>query len=184
MDQENKFSIERTVFGEVDGEVVYQYVIKNAEGVSFTSVSYGATVISIKTPDRFGEFREITLCRDNLEDLKTKSRYFGAIAGRYANRIRLGKFSLDGVEYQLPINNGVNSLHGGIRGFDKRVWTSTVFMEGKSAGVRYTYVSADGEEGYPGELTVSWMGRRVHVMTVTRSFYLVGDCHVQLDRLL
>jgi aldose 1-epimerase len=155
MSANKKFTIERTDFGQVDGQPVYQYHITNAEGVSFKSVSYGATVISIKSPDRFGEFKEITLCRDNLEDLKTKSRYFGAIAGRYANRIRHGKFTLDGTEYQLPINNGVNSLHGGVRGFDKRVWTSTVFMEAETAGVRYTYCAADGEEGYPGELTVS-----------------------------
>ena len=148
------FSVNRTVFGREGDIIIYRYDISNSLGVTFSTVSYGATIISIQTPDRYGKSEEITICRDNYEDLKTKSRYFGCIAGRVANRICKGKFELDGVQYQLAINNGVNALHGGICGFDKRIWTSQIFMKDDCAGVIYTYVSSDGEEGYPGELTV------------------------------
>lgn len=121
--------------------------------VKVTVLSYGATLTSLKCPDRNGVVEEVTVCHTDLELLRTKSRYFGCIAGRVANRIAGGKFELDGKTYSLAINNGRNALHGGLVGFDKRNWESKLTADG--AGVEFRYVSMDEEEGYPGTLTAT-----------------------------
>ncbi len=117
-------------------------------------MTYGAIVTSIRTPDASGQVADIALGFDSLPGYLGASPYFGAIVGRYANRIAAGRFTLDGVEYHLAQNNGPNSLHGGVRGFDKVLWSAEPFENDSAMGVKLRYESADGEEGYPGALTV------------------------------
>jgi aldose 1-epimerase len=117
-------------------------------------MTYGATVVSLKTPDKDGKLQDIVLGFDRLGPYLAGVPYFGATIGRFGNRIADGRFTLDGVAYQLPKNNGPNSLHGGDKGFDKRVWSAEPVQAKQGPALRLTYVSADGEEGYPGKLTV------------------------------
>ncbi len=124
-------------------------------GLQAELINYGASLVSLKTPDRDGNTADITLGWDTLEEWITNACYFGATVGRYANRIAGGRFSLDGREYALAVNEGVNHLHGGERGFDKVPWESKTFESPDARGVRFTYTSPDGEEGYPGTLDVS-----------------------------
>jgi len=144
-------SVAKSKFGEMpDGVVVSKYTLSNANGMRVGILDYGGTVKEIFAPDRNGDFANVSLGFDNLNDYREKSPYFGCITGRYANRIAGGKFSLDGKEYQLATNNGPNHLHGGDRGFDKYVWNTRVLETG--TGVEFTRTSPDGEEGYPGNL--------------------------------
>jgi len=129
------------------------YTLTNAAGIEARIMTYGATIVSLKTPDRHGRLQNIVLGFDTLEPYLAGVPYFGATVGRYANRIANGRFTLDGKTYQLPHNDGPNSLHGGLRGFDKRIWTAEQHDTPQGPTLRLTYVSADGEEGYPGRLT-------------------------------
>ncbi len=129
------------------------YTLTNVHGIEARIMTYGATLVSLKTPDRAGNFKNIVLGFDSLDPYLAGVPYFGATVGRYANRIAGGRFELDGKNYQLPRNNGPNSLHGGDRGFDKRVWKAEPIETPTGPSLRLTYVSAAGEEGYPGELT-------------------------------
>jgi aldose 1-epimerase len=115
-------------------------------------MTYGGIIQSIEVPDRKGRLGNVTLGFDNLDDYVTSSPYFGSITGRYANRIAEGKFTLDGVEYQLATNNGPNHLHGGVKGFDKRVWDANEVVNDRSVALELTYTSPAGEENYPGTL--------------------------------
>jgi aldose 1-epimerase len=124
------------------------YTLTNSLGFEVSVTNYGGAVTSLKTPDRDGNFGEIVLGFESLDEYVHNPRYFGALIGRHANRIARGRFSLDGVEYQLPCNNGANHLHGGFKGFDKRVWD---VREGETT-LHLTYFSKDGEEGYPGNV--------------------------------
>jgi aldose 1-epimerase len=149
--QKKAMTVARKAFGEMpDGEKVSLFVLTNANGLQVSLLDYGATVKEILTPDRNGKFANVSLGFSNLSDYREKSPYFGCIAGRYANRIAGGKFSLDGKEYQLATNNGPNHLHGGERGFDKIVWNAKIKEVG--TGVVFTMRSPDGDEGYPGNL--------------------------------
>ena len=116
--------IEKSNFGTTkDGTAVDLYTLTNANGVEVKVINYGGIIVSVKVPDKNGQFADVVLGFDNLKDYEEKSPYFGCIAGRYANRIAKGKFTLDGTDYdQLAINNGPNHLHGGLKGFDKVVW--------------------------------------------------------------
>ena len=125
------------------------FTLTNTLGFEVSITNYGGAVTSLKTPDRHGNFGEIALGFETLDEYVHNPRYFGALIGRHANRISRGRFSLNGVEYQLPCNNGANHLHGGFKGFDKRVWD--VRESGKT--LHLTYFSKDGEEGYPGNVT-------------------------------
>lgn len=127
------------------------YTLTNTQGASATISTYGGTIVSLKVPDRTGAIGDVVLGFDKLEDYLKPGPYFGAIIGRYANRIAGAKFTLDGVDYTLAKNNGENSLHGGIRGFDKRLWNA---KEAPGQALELNYVSRDGEEGYPGNLSV------------------------------
>jgi len=141
------------VFGQADGQEVRLYTLTNAHGIEARVSTYGATIVSLKTPDRDGHLANIVLGFDRLESyLAGAVPYYGATVGRYANRIAKGRFTLEGRSYQLTLNDGPNSLHGGSRGFDKRVWIADA-GGGAANSLRLTYVSAAGEEGYPGELT-------------------------------
>ena len=129
-----------------DGVPVDEYTMNNAGGMEVKIITYGGIVTSILVPDRDGNMRNVALGFSNLRDYETKSPYFGSIVGRYANRLANGKFSLDGVEYAIPVNNGPNSLHGGIRGFDKRVWKATETTDEDGSRLAMYYRSAHGED--------------------------------------
>ena len=145
-------SITSEPWGEVGGQPVDLYTLRNGRGATVRITTYGGILQSIDVPDRRGRTANVTLGFDNLDDYVTSSPYFGSITGRYANRIAGGRFTLEGVEYQLAQNNGENHLHGGNVGFDKRVWDAEVVRGDNSVGVRFHYVSPDGEENYPGTL--------------------------------
>ena len=146
-------AVTAAVFGRFAGNEVEIYTLTNAHGVEARIATYGASLVSLKTPDRHGHLDNIVLGFDRLESYVADAvPYYGATVGRYANRIANGRFSLGGATYQLPVNDGPNSLHGGSRGFDKRIWNAHVDGKARNS-VRLTYVSAAGEQGYPGELT-------------------------------
>lgn len=158
-------ALKKTAFGATaDGKAVDLYVLTNKRGIEAAITNYGATVVSLKTPDRSGKAGDIVLGFDDMKGYLQTEPYFGAVVGRYANRIAKGRFTLDGKEYKLAINNGENSLHGGTKGFDKQVWNA------KPSGdsLELTYLSRDGEEGYPGNLSVKV------VYTLTRA----GDLRI------
>ncbi|MER7371666.1 aldose epimerase family protein [Streptomyces lanatus] len=143
----------KSLFGKLaDGTEVYSWSLANG-GTRMKVLSYGG-VQSLEVPDRRGRYANISLGFDNIEDYVAKSPYFGALIGRYGNRIGKGKFTLDGKAYQVNVNDGENSLHGGAKGFDKRVWDVEPFTKGTDVGLRLYYTSVDGEMGYPGTLKV------------------------------
>src|SRR5438309_4668066 len=145
--------ITRTAFGTTaDGKPVELFTITNAHGVEVRIMTYGAIIVSLRTPDRSGHLGDIVLGYPTLAGYLAQSPYFGAIVGRYGNRIAKGRFSLDGKTYQLATNNGPNHLHGGVKGFDKVVWSTAPAETDSSAAVAFSYVSPAGEEGYPGTL--------------------------------
>jgi aldose 1-epimerase len=147
--------IHQRVFGRLpDGRAVEEFTLTNARGIEVRALTYGAIITVIRTPDRSGRLADIVLGFDSLQAYVERSPYFGAIVGRFANRIAKGRFTLDGVTYHLATNNGPNSLHGGLRGFDKAMWTAEPMRGDSGAGVAFHYRSADGEEGYPGNLDV------------------------------
>lgn len=135
-----------------DGLPVSIFELTNASGMIVKIIDYGATVTSILVPDRNGEIGDVVFGHDDMLGYEEENDYFGCVVGRYANRIAKGKFIIDGLEYQLALNNGPNTLHGGWIGFDKKVWKSSTFKTADSVGVVMTYLSVDGEEGYPGNL--------------------------------
>ena len=142
-----------TPFGATrDGEAVELYTLKNANGITAKVMTYGAIIYSLEVPDRSGRFTNVTVNRETLADYEKKSACFGALLGRYANRIGQARFTIDGREYSLPRNNGRHHIHGGAKGFDKRVWKAEPVQGKDSVAVKLTYVSKDGEEGYPGTL--------------------------------
>jgi aldose 1-epimerase len=138
-----------------DGTPVDEIALTNETGVEVRIITYGAAIRTIRTPDRNGRFADIVTGFDAIDGYLARSRYFGATVGRYANRIAHARFTLDGRTYDLAANNGPNHLHGGRRGFDKVVWTARPFERDGSAGVALTHISPDGDEGYPGELSVT-----------------------------
>jgi aldose 1-epimerase len=134
-----------------DGAGVELFRLVNGS-VELRTIPYGAVIVSLTARDREGRAADLVLGFDRFDDYLTRSRYFGAVVGRYANRIGKGRFTLDGRSYTLATNNGPNHLHGGVTGFDKRLWTAAPFERSGDVGVVYSYTSRDGEEGYPGEL--------------------------------
>ena len=147
--------VSRATYGRMpDGVQVDGYTLRNSRGTTMQVITYGAIITSLRTADARGHVDDIVLGFDSLDGYLHDPPYFGAVVGRYANRIAKGRFTLDGHEYQLPVNNGPNSLHGGTRGFDKVVWQATSFENDSSSGVALSYISSDGEMGYPGRLDV------------------------------
>lgn len=147
--------ITTTSFGDTPDGEAFLYTLENKQGMRISLTNYGGIITKIIAPDRDGKFADVVLGFDKLAPYLDVHPYFGAIIGRYGNRIAKGEFSLDGKEYQLPINNEPNSLHGGDRGFDKRLWSGETFYKDNLTGVKLTYTSPDGEQGYPGKLTVT-----------------------------
>ncbi|MFI1757190.1 aldose epimerase family protein [Streptomyces sp. NPDC020571] len=142
----------KELFGRLaDGTKVYRWSLENG-GTRMKVLSYGGVVQSLEIPDRRGRYANVSLGFDNLDDYVARSPHFGALIGRYGNRIAKGRFTLDGKEYQLSVNDGENSLHGGALGFDYRVWDVEPFTEGSDTGLVLHYTSVDGEMGYPGTL--------------------------------
>ncbi|HJS23044.1 MAG TPA: aldose epimerase family protein [Pyrinomonadaceae bacterium] len=137
------------------GENVDLYTLRNTKGVEAKITNLGGIVVSLKVPDRNGKFDDVVLGFNDLDSYLKGHPYFGAIIGRYGNRIAKGRFTLNGVEYKLAVNNGENHLHGGIKAFDKVVWTGRESTTKAGPSVVLTYLSKDGEEGYPGNLNVT-----------------------------
>ncbi len=141
-------------FGQTpEGQAVDLYTLTNSNGLRARIMTYGALLVSMEVPDRDGTLADVVLGFDSLEDYLAGHPYFGATVGRYANRIALGKFSIEGTEYTLATNNAPNHLHGGNVGFDKRVWAAEIAEVENGAAVTFSYTSPDGEEGYPGTVT-------------------------------
>jgi aldose 1-epimerase len=164
-------SLSRAAFGRTaDGVEVELYTLRNRQGMEARIATYGGIVTNLTAPDRAGKYADVVLGYDTLEGYLKNNRYFGALIGRYGNRIARGKFTLNGVQYTLATNNGPNALHGGFVGFDKVVWKAmqaTVRPQGPQ--LTLTYRSRDGEEGYPGNLSV------------TATYTLTEDNALQLD---
>ncbi len=151
--REREASINRAPFGKApDGTAVEVFTLTNVHGVEVRAISYGGIIVSLRVPDRAGRLDDVALGYDTLEGYLRDTPYFGAVVGRYGNRIAKGRFTLDGVTYRLATNNGPNHLHGGIKGFDKVVWQAEPFRHDSGVGVAFTHVSPDGDEGYPGTL--------------------------------
>lgn len=159
-----------------DGQSVDLVTLRNQAGLEVRIVTYGATILSLKTPDRAGALDDIALGFDTFAPYVDKSPYFGAVVGRYGNRIAKGKFTLDGHTYTLATNNGANHLHGGVKGFDKKVWKADTFQNASGVGVKLSYTSADGEEGYPGTLAADV------TYTLNDQNQLIVDYHATSDK--
>ena len=151
-----KMNIKKAEFGRTkQGEVAHIYTLTNANGCEAKITNYGGIVVSLKVPDKTGQLSDVVLGYETLDKYIEKTPYFGALVGRYGNRIGKGKFTLNGKEYTLAVNNGPNHLHGGIIGFDKVVWRAKETRKPEGVGLELTYLSKDGEEGYPGNLSVT-----------------------------
>jgi len=146
-------SIKRN-FGIIDGKVVYLFTIKNSKGMVAEITNYGGTLVSLKVPDNKGEFDDVVLGYDKLEDYLKYKYFFGATIGRVANRIGNSSFDINGIQYKVAKNEGENSLHGGVVGFDKVVWEEELLEKESNESIEFSYLSRDGEEGYPGNLNV------------------------------
>ncbi len=150
-----KHQVRKEAFGKTgDGRPVALYTLTNSNGMEVRAMTYGGIIVSMRVPDKNGKLADVVLGHDNLDGYLVNPPYFGAIVGRYANRIAGGTFTLDGVKYTLPKNDGPNTLHGGLVGFNKVIWEAKQFKIGKGVGVSFSYLSKDGEEGFPGNLKV------------------------------
>ena len=153
--QRRKAKIEKHEFGKLaDGTAIALYTLTNRNGLEVQISNYGGAVVSVKTPDRTGKMGDVVLGYDQPQSYADDTVFFGIIVGRYANRIANGKFALKGVEYQLAQNNPPNHLHGGVRGFNKVIWNAREVSRSNGAALELSYLSKDGEEGYPGNLSV------------------------------
>jgi len=151
-----KTSVEVKPFGAItSGEKTDLYVLRNSRGMLVSITNYGATVVSIKIPDRAGKFQDVVLGYETAKEYEDGTAHFGGTVGRYANRIAHGSFTLAGKTYTLPKNNGENTLHGGLHSFDHKIWAAKEVASKDGAAVEFTYVSPDGEEGFPGTMTVT-----------------------------
>jgi aldose 1-epimerase len=168
--------VTRAPFGAApDGQPVELLTLTNAHGMEVRAMTYGGIIVSLKVPDRNGAMDDVVLGYDSLAGYVKASPYFGAIVGRYGNRIAKGHFTLDGKAYTLAVNNGPNALHGGLKGFDKVVWHAETFKNDSGVGVVLTYTSHDGEEGYPGALTAAVTYTVADGNTLTVNYHATTD---------
>lgn len=151
---QSKPGISQAPFGSADGKPVEIYTLTNNKGMEARIMTYGGTVVSLRVPDKTGKLDDVVLGYDAVADYQRSSFYFGSLIGRYGNRIAKGEFSIDGKEYTLAMNNGANHLHGGVKGFDKVLWSARPSVDRGGPLLELTYLSHDGEEGYPGNLNV------------------------------
>jgi aldose 1-epimerase len=162
--------IKKEVFGKLsDGREAYLFTLKNSAGMIVKLTDYGASIVSVMVPDRDGKFADVVLGYDSVNGYVNGTVFFGGVVGRYANRIAGGKFNLDGKTYQATVNDGRNCLHGGKVGFHKVLWTGEPIETSKDPAVKFTYVSKDGEEGFPG------------TVTVTATYTLTSDNSIRID---
>jgi aldose 1-epimerase len=169
--------VEKQPFGATpEGVPVELYTLTNASGVMVRAMTYGGIILSLRVPDRDGNFADVALGYDTLDGYLESSPYFGAIVGRYGNRIAGGQFTLDGQAYSLAANDGPNALHGGLEGFDKVVWQAESFQNEDGVGIVFTHASPDGDEGYPGTLDVTV------TYTLSDANELIFDYHAVTDR--
>ena len=151
----NQLKIEKKEFGTTEDNVtVYQFVLSNKNGMEISVINYGGIITSLKAKDRNGKYQDIVLGFNSLPPYEDENPYFGAIIGRYGNRIANGNFKLDGQSYKLDINNPPNHLHGGLKGFHKVVWNPKEIINDRNVSLELTYLSKHMEEGYPGNLDV------------------------------
>ncbi|HYW74392.1 MAG TPA: aldose epimerase family protein [Pyrinomonadaceae bacterium] len=168
--------ITKASFGKTaEGQAVDIYTLTNKRGLEVKITNYGGIITSLKVPDRNGKLDDVVLGFDNLDAYLKGDPYFGALIGRYGNRIAKGRFTLDGHEYKLAVNNGENHLHGGIKGFDKVVWTAKPLKIRDGVGLYLTYLSKDGEEGYPGNLHVIVVYRLTNMNELKISYSAITD---------
>jgi len=168
-------SIETRRFGEAGGRDVSLYTLTNANGVTARITDYGGILVGLDAPDRDGNLADVTLGFDDFASYLGRHPYFGALVGRFANRIGNARFELDGERYAVAANDGPNHLHGGLAGFDKRIWNAETAESAEGARLTLRYVSAGGEEGYPGELSVSAVYTLADDNSLTLSFTAVTD---------
>jgi aldose 1-epimerase len=150
-----KMEVKQEKFGEKDGQTVHSFTLKNDNGMKVSCINYGCIITKMLVPDQNGKLENIVLGFDSIEEYDQYSPYFGAVVGRVAGRIKKGQFELDGKGYMLAQNENQNHLHGGPKGFSTVLWNSSVIENDKEAGVRFSYRSPDGEEGYPGNLEMN-----------------------------
>src|SRR5476649_484052 len=149
-----KSDVKKQAFGNLpDGAPIELYTLSNAQGMQAGIMTYGGAVVSLTAPDRGGKYADVVLGMQDLAGYLTPVPYFGAIIGRYGNRIGKAQFTLDGKVFHLPANDAANTLHGGLKGFDKHVWKATAGSSAEGETLELTYTSQDGEEGFPGSLT-------------------------------
>lgn len=170
-------SVTQAPFGTTtDGQPVTIYTLTNASGMELRATNYGGVIVSLRVPDRNHKLGDVVLGFDSLPPYETVSPYFGALVGRYGNRIAKGRFTLGGHTFTLAVNNGPNSLHGGLRGFNKFVWRAEPFQRADSVGLTLVRTSLDGEEGYPGNLKVTV------TYTLTDSNEVIFDYRATTDK--
>lgn len=175
--KESKMGITKTAFGKTsEGQPVDLYTLINANSMTVKITNYGGIVTSLTVPDKNGKFEDVVLGFDTFDTYLKGHPYFGAIVGRYGNRVAKGKFTLQGIEYTLAKNNGENHLHGGIKGFDKVVWQAVEIKKDNEIGIKLSYLSKDGEEGYPGNLSV------VVIYTLTNNNELRIEYEAETDK--
>jgi aldose 1-epimerase len=172
-----ELQVRKETFGKTaDGKPVDLYTLTNSNGLEVRAMTYGGIIVSIRVPDRKGKTADVVLGHDNFDGYLVNPPYFGAIVGRYANRIANGTFTLDRVKYTLPKNDGQNTLHGGLIGFNKVIWEAKEFKSAKGVGVAFNYLSKDGEEGFPGNLKVKVS------YTLTNENQLIIDYEATTDK--
>lgn len=168
--------IAKSEFGKTeDGSIIDQYRLKNSNGLEICIITYGGRITSLKVPNNKGKLENIVLGFNNIEDYQKENPFFGALIGRFGNRIAKGKFTLEGHEYVLATNDGANHLHGGNKGFDRVIWNATPIKDDEKASLKLTYISKDGEEGYPGNLEVTVIYTLTNKNTVEVSYEAITD---------
>ncbi len=167
--------ITKKLFGKtLEGAEAYIYTLTNSNGMTAEISNFGGIIVTLKVPDNKGKFEDVVLGYDELHKYMEKGPFLGAIIGRFANRIESGTFNLNGIEYKVPNNDGENCLHGGIKGFDKVLWEANP-VEDKEPALELTYLSKDGEEGFPGNLQVKVTYTLTEDNSIRIDYYAVGD---------